>query len=110
MREAVLRDLAARAASDPSFLAGIRRDPERTLADNGYALAPDEMETVLDLRRRTAALGDRTVAALLAGGLKERAGTPPVAPSAPGRPGGHPAGPGSPGGPLRRRPRGGAQG
>ena len=97
MREPVLRDLAARAASDPAFLSGIRRDPERTLAEYGYALTPDELETVLDLRRRTAALGDRVVAAMLAGGLRERKGSPPVRPSSPGGPDGRPARPGSPG-------------
>lgn len=95
MREAVLRDLAARAASDLNFLSGIRKDPERTLAEHGYALTPDELRTVLGLRRRTAALGDRTLAALLAGGLKGR-GTGPW-----GRP--------PPGGPEKRRRRGDAR-
>ena len=98
MRESVLRDLAARAASDPAFLSGIRKNPERTLADNGYDLTPDELKTVLDLRRRTAGLGDRMVAAMLAGGLRERKGSPPVRPSSPGGPGGRPARPGQPGG------------
>lgn len=97
MRESVLRNLSAKAASDPAFLSGIRRDPERTLAEHGYALTPDELETVLDLRRRTAALGDRMVAAMLAGGLRERKGSPPLRPASPGGPGGRPARPGSPG-------------
>lgn len=97
MREAVLQDLAARAASDPAFLSGIRGDPERTLAEHGYDLTPDELETVLDLRRRTAAFGDRMVAAMLAGGLRKRKGSPPVRPTSPGGPGGRPARPGSPG-------------
>lgn len=97
MREAVLRSLAARAASDPTFLSGMRKNPERTLAEHGYALSPDELRMVLDLRRRTAILGDRTVAAMLAGGLRERKGSPPVRPDAPGGPGGRPARPGSPG-------------
>jgi len=105
VREAVLRDLAARAASDPAFLSGIRRDSERTLAEHGYALTPDELETVRDLRRRTAALGDRTVAAMLAGGLRKRKGGPAVSPSSPGGPGGRPARPGSPGGSGRGAPR-----
>ena len=96
MREAVLRDLAARAASDPAFLSGIRKNPERTLAEHGYALTPEELRTVLDLRRRTAALGDRTLVALLAGGLKGRTNNRPVRPNTPG-------GPGSPGAPGRRR-------
>lgn len=99
MREAVLRDLAARAASDPNFLSGIRKDPKRTLAEHGYALTPDELRTVLGLRRRTAALGNRTLVALLAGGLKGRTGNRPVGPPTPGRPG-------SPGGPEKRRRRG----
>lgn len=81
MREAVLRGLAARAASDPGFLSGIRKDPERTLAAYGYDLTPDELKTVLDLRRRTALLGNRTLAALLAGGLEKRTGSPPVRPA-----------------------------
>ncbi len=98
MREAVLQDLAARAASDPAFLSGIRRNPEPTLAEYGYALTPDELETVLDLRRRTAILGDRMVAAMLAGGLKKRKASPPVRPSSPGGPGGRPHRPGPPGG------------
>jgi hypothetical protein len=102
VREAVLRDLAAKAASDPNFLSGIRKDPERTLAEHGYALTPDELRTVLGLRRRTAALGDRTLAALLAGGLRGRTGNRPVGPPTPGRPG-------SPGGPEKRRRRGDAR-
>ncbi len=97
MRESVLQDLAARAASDPAFLSGIRKDPERTLAEYGYTLTPDELEAVLDFRWRTAALGARMVAAMLAGGLRERKGDLPVRPSSPGGPGGRPARPGSPG-------------
>lgn len=110
MREPILRDLASRAASDPKFLSGLRKDPERALAEHGYALTPDELRTVMDLRRRTAFLGDRTLAAMLAGGLKERGGGPPVKPSSPGGPGGRPARPGSPGGSGRERPRGGRRG
>lgn len=102
MREAVLRDLTARAASDPVFLSGIRRDPERALAAHGYDLTPEELQAVLDLRRRTALLGDRMLAALLAGGLEDRGGGPPVRPAAPGGPGRGPARPGSPGGTRRR--------
>lgn len=106
MREEILRDLAARAASDPAFLSGIRRNPERALAEHGYALTPDELKAVLDLRRRTVLLGDRTLASMLAGGLKGRPGSPPVGPSSPGGPGSRPARPGFPGGSGRRRPRG----
>ena len=94
MREDVLRSLAARASSDRAFLSGLRREPEATLAAHGYDLTGEELATVMDLRRRTAALGDGMVAALLAGGLRDRAASPP------GRPG-------SPGGSFRgpRRPR-----
>lgn len=84
MREAVLRDLVQRAASDPGFLSGIRRDPEGTLVEYGYVLYPDELKMVLDLRRRTTALGDRMLATLLAGGLKERQGSRPARPGPPG--------------------------
>lgn len=97
MREDVLRSLAARASSDRAFLSGLRREPEATLAAHGYALTQEELATVLDLRRRTAALGDGMVAALLAGGLRDRAGRPPGRPRSPG---------GSAGGPARPRPPG----
>jgi hypothetical protein len=106
LREAVLRDLAARAASDPGFLSGIRKDPQRTLAAHGYDLTPEELKAVLDLRRRTALLGDRTLAALLAGGLGDRQGGPPVRPASPGGPGRGPARPGFPGGTGRKGPGG----
>lgn len=104
MREDVLRSLAARASSDRTFLSGLRRAPEATLAANGFDLTREELDTVLDLRRRTAALGDGMVAALLAGGLRSRAGGGgPSGGGAPGRPG-------SPGrslkGPGRPRPPG----
>ena len=110
MREDVLRELVARAASDPVFLSGIRRDPERTLLANGYELTPEELKTVEDLRRRTALLGDRTLAALLAGGLEDRRSGPPVRPAAPGDPGGGPARPGLPGGARRKGSGGGRPG
>ena len=97
MREEILRDVASRASSDPAFLAGVRKDPEGTLSRYGYNLTPDEMGTILDLRRRTASLGDGMVAALLAGGLKDRGGPPPGRPSAPGSPADRPTRPGFPG-------------
>jgi len=106
MREDVLRSLAARASSDQNFLSGLRRDPEAALAAHGYALTEEELATVLDLRRRTAALGDGTVVALLSGGLKSRTGSPPGGP--PGRPqspGGSVAGPARPRFPRRGRRR-----
>ncbi len=84
MREDVLRGLAARASSDRAFLSDLRRDPEAVLAVHDYALTEEELATVLDLRRRTAALGDGMVAALLAGGLKDRPGSPPGKPQSPG--------------------------
>lgn len=100
MREDVLRSLAARASSDRAFLSGLRREPEATLAANGYDLTGEELATVMDLRRRTAALGDGMVAALLAGGLRDRAGGQP---GRPGSPGGSVGGPGRPRRPGRGR-------
>lgn len=86
MREDVLRSLAARATSDRAFLSSLRRAPEATLEAHGYDLTGEELATLLDLRRRTAALGDGMVAALLAGGLRDRAGgSPPGRPRPPGR-------------------------
>ena len=110
MREDVLRRLASQATSDRTFLSHLRRDPRSALEAHGYALTEEECATVLDLRRRTAALGDGMVAALLAGGLRDRAGGRPGNPRAPG---GSFSGPGRPGAPGRsdgpeggsRRPR-----
>ena len=102
MRENVLKDLAGRAATDPEFLALARRDLEGTLARYGYDLAPDELRAVKDLQRRTAILGNGTLAAMLAGGLRKRAGDPSVRPVPPGRPGGGLSRPGAPGPPGRR--------
>ena len=87
----MLRRLASQATSDRAFLSELRKDPRTALAAHGYALTEDEIATVLDLRRRTAALGDGTVAALLAGGR----------PGNPRAPGGSFAGPGRPGTPGR---------
>ncbi len=86
MRESVLRDLAEKAATDPEFLALARRDLEGTLARYGYDLTPDELRAVKDLQRRTAILGNGTLAAMLAGGLRKRAGDPSTRPAAPNRP------------------------
>lgn len=102
LREDVLRSLALRASADRAFLSGLRRQPEATLAAYGYALTEEELAAVLDLRRRTAALGDGMVAALLAGGLKDRSGSPPGTPRSPGGSAAPPARPRSPG---RRRDR-----
>ena len=103
MRESVLRDLAQRAATDPEFLSLARRDLEGTLARYGYDLTPDELKVVTDLQRRTAILGNGTLAAMLAGGLRNQTGGPPVGPAAPNRPGGGLSRPGAPGPPKRRQ-------
>jgi len=76
MREDVLQRLANQATSDRTFLSQLRKDPRAALEAHGYALTQEEFAAVLDLRRRTAALGDGMVAALLAGGLKSRGGRP----------------------------------
>ena len=104
MREDVLRRLANQASSDRTFLSHLRRDPKAALAAHGYALTEEEFATVLDLRRRTAALGDSMVAALLAGGLRNRTGSPPRRPGSPGASGAGPARPGPPGRGQRRGP------
>ena len=85
MREDVLKRLADQASSDRTFLSHLRRDPGTALVAHGYVLTEEEFATVLDLRRRTAALGDGMVAALLANGLRNRAGSPPGRPRPPGR-------------------------
>ena len=97
MREDVLRRLANQATSDRAFLSQLRKDPRAALESHGYALTEEELATVLDLRRRTAALGDGMVAALLAGGLRSRAGGPPGRPGSPGTSGAGPARPRPPG-------------
>jgi hypothetical protein len=97
MREDVLQRLANQATSDRTFLSHLRRDPRAALEAHGYALTQEEFATVLDLRRRTAALGDGTVAALLAGGLRNRAGGQPTNPRSPGGSSGGPGRPGAPG-------------
>ena len=102
MREDVLRRLANQATSDRNFLSHLRRDPGAALAAHGYALTEEEFATILDLRRRTAALGDGMVAALLAGGLRDRAGGRPGRPGSPGAYGAGPSKPRPPGrGPSR---------
>ena len=102
MREDVLRRLANQATADRNFLSHLRRDPGAALAAHGYALTEEEFATILDLRRRTAALGDGMVAALLAGGLRDRAGSRPGRPRSPGAYGAGPSKPRPPGrGPSR---------
>ena len=104
MREDVLRRLANQATSDRAFLSQLRKDPRVALESHGYALTEEELATVLDLRRRTAALGDGMVAALLAGGLRSRAAGPPGRPGSPGTSGAGPARPRAPGRGPRRGP------
>ena len=103
MRESILRDLAQKAATDPEFLHRARKDLEGTLAHHGFDLTPDELKTVQDLQRRTAVLGDKTLAAMLAAGLANRTGESPVRPTAPARPGSGFTRPVSPEGPGGRR-------
>ena len=93
MREDVLRRLADQSSSDRTFLSHLRRDPGAALAAHGYALTEEEFAAILELRRRTAALGDGMVAALLANGLRDRVGSPPGRPGSPGAPGAGPARP-----------------
>ena len=104
MREDVLRRLANQASSDRTFLSHLRRDPRAALAAHGYSLTQEEFATVLDLRRRTAALGDGMVAALLTNGLRNHAGSPPGRPRSPGASGAGPARPRPPGRGPRRGP------
>ena len=104
MREDVLRRLADQASSDRTFLSHLRRDPGAALAAHGYALTEEEFAAILELRRRTAALGDGMVAALLANGLRDRAGSPPGRPGSPGAPGAGPARPRRQGRGPRRGP------
>ena len=97
MRENVLRDLAGRAATEPTFLKQSRRDLEGTLARFGYDLTLEELRLVEDLRGRTAALSDEQLARTLAGGLRGRSGTPPARPAAPSWRGAGPTRPARPG-------------
>lgn len=101
VRESVLRDLAERAATDPEFLGRARRDLRGTLDRYGYDLTADELRVVEGLRRRTAVFGDGTLAAMLASGLRRRAGVPSAGPAPPTRPGKGIAGPAPPD--VRRR-------
>ena len=104
MREDVLKRLADQASSDRAFLSHLRRNPGAALAAHGYALTEEEFVKILDLRRRTAALGDGMVAALLANGLRDHAGGPPGRPGSPGASGAGPARPRRPGRGPRRGP------
>jgi hypothetical protein len=83
MRENVLRDLAGRAATEPTFLKQARRDLEDTLARLGYELTLEELRLVEGLRRQTDGMSDEQPARELASSLRGRAGSPPARPSAP---------------------------
>ena len=97
MREAVLSDLASRAATDPAFLRRARKDLESTLARNGYHLTAEELRLVEGLRRQTAGMSDEELARTLAGGLQGRSGSPPGRPTTPSWRGTGPARPARPG-------------
>ena len=98
LREKVLRDLASRAATDAEFLKQARRNLKGTLARFGYNLTLEELRSVEDLRRRTAAMSDEQLARSLASGLRGRTGSPPARPAAPSRRGSGPGRPARPGG------------
>jgi hypothetical protein len=83
MRENVLRDLAGRAATEPTFLKQARRDLEGTLARFGYDLTLEELRLVEGLRRQTDGMSDDQLARELARSLRGRTGSPPARPSAP---------------------------
>ena len=78
MRENVLRDLAGRAATEPTFLKQARRDLEGTLARFGYDLTLEEKRLVEGLRRQTAGMSDEQLARTLASGLRGSTGSPPA--------------------------------
>ena len=98
MRENVLRDLASRAATEPTFLRQARQDLQGTLAGFGYELTLEELRWVEDLRRRAAAMSDEQLARTLASGLRGRTAGPPARPAAPSWRGSGPGRPARPGG------------
>ena len=91
MRKNVLRDLASRAATDPTFLRQARQDLQGTLARHGYHLTGEERSLIEGLRRQTASMTDQELARTLANGLEGRSGSPPARPSAPSWRGSGPA-------------------
>ena len=98
MREHVLRDLARRAATEPTFLRQARQDLQGTLTRHGYYLTDDERSLVEGLRRQTASMTDEELARTLANGLEKRSGSPPARPAVPSWRGSGPARPARPGG------------
>jgi hypothetical protein len=97
MRENVLRDLAGRAATEPTFLKQARRDLEGTLARFGYDLTLEELRLVEGLRRQTDRMSDEQLARTLASGLRGRTGSSPARPAAPSWRGAGPTRPARPG-------------
>jgi hypothetical protein len=97
MRETVLRDLATRAATDPSFLRQARQDLQSSLAKHGYHLTGEETRLVEGLRRQTAGMTDEELVRTLVRGLEARRGSPPARPAAPSWRGSGPARPTRPG-------------
>jgi len=98
VRDAVLRDLARRAARDPEFLRQTRANLEGALARYGYDLTDEELRPVRDIQQRTKGMRDEQVALALLGGLARRSGVAPARPAAPGFIGAGPARPSRPGG------------
>jgi hypothetical protein len=98
VREKVLRELAARAATDPEFLGRARKDLEGTLVMYGYGLTGAELQAVKDLRLQTAGMSNEELARKLAGGLEGGINSPPARPAAPSWRGTGPARPARPGG------------
>jgi hypothetical protein len=97
MRENVLRDLASRAATEPTFLRQARQDLQGTLARHGYHLTDEESSLVEGLRRQTASMTDEEFARALSDGLAGRTGSPPARPAAPSWRGSGPSRPARPG-------------
>jgi hypothetical protein len=97
MRENVLRDLAGRAATEPTFLKQARRDLEGTLARFGYDLTLEELRLVEGLRQQTAGMSDEQFARVLSSGLRGRTCGPPARPAAPSWRGAGPTRPARPG-------------
>src|SRR5215208_194992 len=83
LREKVLRDLASRAATDAGFLKQARRDLKGTLAGFGYELTLEELRLGEAPRRRTAAMGDKPPAHVMASGLRGGIGNLPKRPPDP---------------------------
>jgi hypothetical protein len=98
MREDVPRDLASRAATDPTFLWYVRQDLHGTLAQHGYRLTDEEARLVEGLRQQTTSMTDEELAHMLASSLEGRTGSPPARPTAPSWRGSGPARPARPGG------------